>query len=290
MDRSEWLQWLFFPDRPYVVDMLCSCAMWFLSRYISTLTPFERDFDHKDPLINHKHRPNTIGGEVNLSLVLFLPMGLTVAVAALRRSPMEIYHSLLGIISASALTNLTTEFLKNRVGRLRPDFLDRCKWDKDLKACTGKLDSILEGRRSFPSGHSSMAFCGMMFLSLWIATATGAWRITETVPGGAFHRSKIVRLVLSLAPLAFATWVAVSRLEDYRHHKEDVIVGSLIGIVCATICYHLYWASPFSAQPYGPRALYDRGLSQQHVGPPPADDPYGYELAGMGNEHAEQSV
>ncbi|KAL7280386.1 hypothetical protein ACG7TL_005312 [Trametes sanguinea] len=111
--------------------------MWFTSRYISTLAPFERDFDHKDPLIDHKHRPNTIGGELNLTLVLFLPLGLTVAVALIRRSVMEVYHSFLGIISASALTNLITEFLKNRVGRLRPDFLARCKWDKELKACTG---------------------------------------------------------------------------------------------------------------------------------------------------------
>ena len=34
---------------------------------------------------------------------------------------------------------------------------------------------------------------------------------------------------------------------DKRHHKEDVIVGSLIGIFSGTICYLLYWPSPFSA-------------------------------------------
>ena len=27
------------------------------------------------------------------------------------------------------------------LGRLRPDFLHRCKWDKELKACTGLLHS-----------------------------------------------------------------------------------------------------------------------------------------------------
>lgn len=77
-----------------------------------------------------------------------------------------------------------------------------------------KLDSILDGRRSFPSGHSSIAFASMMFLSLWIAGATGAWRLTEPVPSG-FHRSKFGRVFLSLVPLVFATWVAVSRVEDY---------------------------------------------------------------------------
>lgn len=53
-----------------------------------------------------------------------------------------------------------------------------------------------------------------MFLSLWIAGATGAWRLTEPVPSG-FHHSKFGRVALSLAPLVFATWVAVSRVEDY---------------------------------------------------------------------------
>lgn len=80
---------------------------------------------------------------------------------------------------------------------------------------SSKIESVLDGRRSFPSGHSSTAFAGMMFLSLWIAGLTGAWCLTQPVPGGSFLRSKLARLTLSLLPLAFATWVAVSRVEDY---------------------------------------------------------------------------
>ncbi|KAI8996426.1 lipid phosphate phosphatase 1 [Trametes punicea] len=262
--------------------------MWFTGRFISTRAPFEREFDHKDPLIDHQHRPNQIGGDLNLVLALFVPLGITVTASVFRRSLIEAYHSFLALYAGSAMTNLITEFLKNRVGRLRPDFLDRCKWDKDLKACTGKLDSIMDGRRSFPSGHSSIAFCGMMFLSLWIAGATGAWRITETVSGGSLLRSKLARLLLSLAPLAFATWVAVTRVEDYRHHKEDVIVGSLIGAVSATIGYLIYWPSPFSAEPYGVRVVYDTALSERNAGLP--SDRYGYELTGVDNERAEESV
>jgi len=29
------------------------------------------------------------------------------------------------------------------LGRLRPDFLDRCKWDKALQACTGYVSCFL---------------------------------------------------------------------------------------------------------------------------------------------------
>ena len=50
-----------------------------------------------------------------------------------------------------------------------------------------------------------------------------------------------------------------------RHHKEDVIVGSLIGIFSAAVCYLVFWPNPFtkSAFQYNthgqPRLLYTEG-------------------------------
>ena len=32
-----------------------------------------------------------------------------------------------------------------------------------------------------------------------------------------------------------------------RHHKEDVLAGSFIGIVSAFICYLIFWPNPFSS-------------------------------------------
>ena len=99
-------------------------------------------------------------------------------------------------------------------------------------------------------------------------------------------------------PLFFATWVAISRLEDYvrlsslrvlpsdrlpqRHHKEDVIVGSLLGIACAVICYLTYWPSPF-AQPQ-PAAFHAKVLYTNRR-PGARENGYQYELAGM--EHTD---
>lgn len=150
------------------------------------------------------------------------------------------------------LSRLITEFLKNRVGRfflmiftvstlnshskligrLRPDFLVRCSWDVALQACTGLVlqalpvrnrlkvryrdsSSIRDGRRSFPSGHSSTAFAAMTLVSLLLAGKTAAWCFAKPAPPSSFLSSKLAAFTLSTIPLAYATWVAVSRVEDY---------------------------------------------------------------------------
>ncbi len=72
-----------------------------------------------------------------------------------------------------------------------------------------------------------------------------------------------------------------------RHHKEDVIVGSLLGSTCATICYLIYFPNPFAPDSHGARRLYTVELSR---GATARGDPYAYELAGLTNERGEQSV
>ncbi|KAI0720635.1 lipid phosphate phosphatase 1 [Fomitopsis betulina] len=275
-DSFEWL------DRSYIMDWGVATAAWLIAWIIKGLPPYEREFDRKDPLIDHKQHKSQIGGDLNWFLALVIPGAIIGVTACLRRSALDLHHGALGLYSTRAFAELATEFLKNRVGRLRPDFLSRCKWDKTLKACSGDLDTVLDGRRSFPSGHSSTAFSGMMFLSLWIAGITGAWCITRSATARSFLASRLAKLSLSFLPLFFATWVAISRLEDYRHHKEDVIVGSLLGIACAVICYLTYWPSPF-AQPQ-PAAFHAKVLYTKRA-PGARENGYQYELAGM--EHTD---
>jgi diacylglycerol diphosphate phosphatase / phosphatidate phosphatase len=87
---------------------------------------------------------------------------------------------------------------------------------------SSKATDIMEGRRSFPSGHSSTAFAGMVFLSLFLAGLTHAWCFNQPSQGRNLLSSRLARLCISLLPIAWATWVAVSRLEDY------VCLGSLL--------------------------------------------------------------
>jgi len=85
----------------------------------------------------------------------------------------------------------------------------------------------------------------MTFLALYLVSQSAG-----------YTSSKLSRLFIIILPLFYATWVAISRVEDYRHHIEDVIVGGIIGLVSSAVCFLTYWRNPFAKPSPYPRSVY----------------------------------
>ncbi|KAG6336917.1 hypothetical protein ID866_2155 [Astraeus odoratus] len=125
--------------------------------------------------------------------------------------------------------------------------------------CTQTDEAIMiDGWRSFPSGHSSrnttsVSFAGLGFLAFYLA---GKMHLFDK--RGHAHKAWI-----SVTPFAGATLVAISRTMDYRHHWQDVVAGAILGTTVAYFAYRQYYpslASEMSHRPYSPRVPRDEQI------------------------------
>ncbi|KAG9009687.1 oligosaccharyl transferase subunit ost3/OST6 [Tulasnella sp. 427] len=110
-----------------------------------------------------------------------------------------------------------------------------------------------DGFRSFPSGHSSLSFAGLGFLSFYLA---GKLHLFD-------KRGHTGKSWLAVGPLVGAALTAVSRTMDYRHHWQDVTTGSILGLTIAFFAYRQFFpplSSPTSHKPFSPRIPRDMAL------------------------------
>ncbi|XP_016926586.2 putative phosphatidate phosphatase [Drosophila suzukii] len=140
------------------------------------------------------------------------------------------------------LTFDATEVGKYTIGRLRPHFLAVCQpqlSDGSLCSdpvnlhryvenyeCVGEgftVEDVRQGRLSFPSGHSSLAFYAMVYVALYLQRKI-TWR-----------GSKLSRHFVQFALVMVAWYTALSRVMDHWHHWSDVLSGSLLGVAGALI-------------------------------------------------------
>jgi membrane-associated phospholipid phosphatase len=161
-------------------------------------------------------------------------------------SARRFHDTLVGFAEVVALNGGLTEATKVAVGRLRPDFQDRlrrylCQTDPPSELdCTGvrplaeseeEAEHVLvDGRKSFFSGHSSFAAAIAAYTALVIG---GRWVWNEDAT--AVGRS--LGILLQTAVVASGLFIAASRLDDGRHHATDVFVGSTVGLGLANLSY-----------------------------------------------------
>lgn len=185
-------------------------------------------------------------------MAIFVPLvSLLLGIAVRNRSNLRGVISngelswILFFVTAGITTSIVTEVLKNLVGRYRPDWLDRCSptvpgtviiesWgatSSDNPPCTNddisasKLD---DGRKSFPSGHSSISFS----LGTVVVFHAGWWML------GSARRTPLLCTVLELwmaLQISWAIGVASSRVIDNKHHVGDVVGGGFIGVLFGSL-------------------------------------------------------
>lgn len=127
----------------------------------------------------------------------------------------ELVRSLLCLSLNFGLNGLITCFLKVIVGRPRPNFFYRCFPDgigTNPKKCTGNPAGVMDGRKSFPSGHSSFAFASMVFITFYLIRKL---RVFEPV-----NKGNSVRFIVAFSPVMIALSIAISRTCDYHHHWQ----------------------------------------------------------------------
>lgn len=206
--------------RRILVTAMAAAGLLLFSR---AKDPYERRFDMDDGSISRPFKSQeaitfveTIAVSVAVPLILFF--GVFCINPIERRDEIALYMSFL---LSCLVTSTIVENMKILFGRLRPDFLERCRPEQGT--CTGNPRTVAEGRKSFPSGHTSVVACGFMFLVLFLYREHRLPRL---------RRKKVRFLILPLVLMSVVVPVAVgvSRVIDNRHFVSDVLGGGVIGM------------------------------------------------------------
>ncbi|KAK6462608.1 phosphatidic acid phosphatase type 2/haloperoxidase [Scheffersomyces coipomensis] len=227
---------------------------------LETAPPFTRQFSINDSRISHPFAKQERFTDNELYLwSLIVPSILVSLISSFFDKLHLLQVSNVGLWFSVVFAAVLTDILKCWIGNPRPDFLSRCGPKAstpidvlvDIDCCTSPLGPmyLMDGMKSTPSGHSSMSFAGLLYLSFWLF---GQFKVLSK---GATPHKFISNLYLYLAfslPVLFASYIALSRTQDYRHHFFDVGFGSLIGIVMAYFSYFKYFNALFDVNSHLP--------------------------------------
>lgn len=216
---------------------------------IDTAKPFERKFLIDNPTLQYPFATKeTVSDNLLYFLSVIIPGVLITLVSLYQKRKLQISKydwlnllsiSLLGLLLSFTITAVVTDVLKIWIARPRPDFLARCAAKKNtdptklvgFEVCTKPYgDMILyDGLKSTPSGHSSISFAGLLYLSLWLI---GQFKLVPS-------KSLAYAYFVPSLPIFLATYISLSRTQDYRHHFLDIILGGAIGIIFS---YSIYFS------------------------------------------------
>ncbi|KAK6072731.1 PAP2 superfamily protein [Seiridium cupressi] len=185
-------------------------------------------------------------------IVVFLFMQIRI------RSFWDVNNATIGLLYGLISAAVFQVFLKWLIGGLRPHFLAVCKPDISLASnnpgvvgagynaagftnvyytreiCTGDINEIDDSLESFPSGHTTAAFAGFVYLYLYLNAKLKVF---------ANYHPAMWKLIAIYAPLLGATLIGGALTIDEYHNWYDIIAGAIIGTVMAFSAYRMTYAS-----------------------------------------------
>ena len=104
----------------------------------------------------------------------------------------------------------------------------------DRSVCTGKKSEIDDSLESFPSGHTTAAFGGFIFLYLYLNAKLKVW---------SNYHPAYWKLIVTYMPVLGATLIGGALTIDEYHNWYDVFAGAVIGTTMAFSAYRMVYAS-----------------------------------------------
>ena len=218
----------------YVIDWALVLGTIIASIITDYTSPFQRQIVPHESISYPHSESETIPTHSLYVLSALVPALLIIVILKMfkKRTWKVVHLTILALFISIGYTYLITNILKLYVGRFRPDFMSRChplSPESSSSSCSSavSVQVLDEGRKSFPSGHSSMAFSGLGYLSIFLIAQTKS---------KATH-GKALRVFIIALPLMGAALIGISRLTDYLHHWDDIAAGSILGLSMAYCSY-----------------------------------------------------
>lgn len=267
--------------RKVVIDVFCLFLVGFpILIFYLFVQPYKRGFFCDDLSIRYPFKPSTVSNVTLYIVGLGLPIIVMLFLEFIiyRRTRNHSVRSAFGyrihpwlwrcycVIGVfgfgAACSQLSTDFGKYIIGRLRPHFYEECGLNIDCGLPLNKYQYITDfkcvdperekkARLSFPSGHSSFSFYCMVYLAIYLQKSF-TW-------GG----SKLLKPLLQFICLSMAFGTALSRVSDYKHHWSDVLAGSLLGTSVALLVAYFVSDLCNKKRPINGKVL-ERDLKEHH--------------------------
>jgi diacylglycerol diphosphate phosphatase/phosphatidate phosphatase len=251
------------------IDTVIAVVLWTLGVVLQQYAPpFHRYFTERDPSLSYPYITAVQVPTWLLICLCWLVPALCITFsqylvylrfgeASRNHKAAKFFLAQIVLFQALGLTLFLTSSTKAFFGRHRPNFFAFCNYKGfmdaqtsgnyseydsltvqgmpgDISYCRASPADIKESMFSYPSGHASMSFAGLGFLSLFLLHLLLSHRPTR--------RNHLWKAIVFTIPMFIAMLVAATRTRDYWHNFDDTIMGSLLGFGCATLAFYMNYS------------------------------------------------